>query len=34
VEYLNLGDTDAIYGSTFEKMIKEAFRADKNFILA
>ena len=34
VDFLDLDETDAIYGSTFGMMIKEAFRADKNFILA
>jgi hypothetical protein len=33
-EFLDLNETDVIYGSTFEKMIKEAFRSDKNFIVA
>jgi hypothetical protein len=34
VEYLDLGETDCIYGSEFGMMIKEAFRADKNFVVA
>ena len=33
-DYLDLQEVDAIFGSTFEMMIKEAFRADKHFILA
>lgn len=32
--YLDLKENDCIYMSTFEMMIKEAFRADKDFILA
>ena len=34
VTYLDLNDQDAIYGSSFSMMIKEAFRQDKHFILA
>ena len=33
-DFINLEDTDAIYGSTFSMMIKEAFRANKHFIVA
>ncbi len=33
-EEQDLNDTDPIFGSTFEMMIKEAFRADKHFVLA
>ena len=33
-ELLDLSETDCIYGSEFSMMIKEAFRADKNFIVA
>ena len=34
VEFLDLSETDCIYGSEFQMMIKEAFRADKHFIVA
>jgi hypothetical protein len=34
VDFLDLNDTDPIYGSSFRMMIKEAFRNDKHFILA
>ena len=33
-EYLNIKETDPIFSTTFEMMIKQAFRADKHFILA
>lgn len=33
-EYLDLNEVDPIISSTYEMMIKQAFRADKNFILA
>jgi hypothetical protein len=34
VDYLDLSEVDAIYGSMFSMMIKEAFRDNKNFIVA
>jgi hypothetical protein len=33
-ELLNIKEIDPIFSTTFEMMIKEAFRADKHFILA
>jgi len=33
-EFLDLSESDAIYGSTFAMIIKEAFRADSNAIIA
>jgi hypothetical protein len=34
VEDLDIKDIDPIFSTSFEAMIKEAFRADKNFYLA
>ena len=33
-DFLDLNESDCIYGSQFSLMIKEAFRDDKNFIVA
>ncbi|CDW71540.1 UNKNOWN [Stylonychia lemnae] len=33
-EYLDIKEVDPIFSTSYEMMIKEAFRADKNFILA
>eukprot|EP00347_Sterkiella_histriomuscorum_P005984 403354518 len=33
-EYLDLKEVDPIFSTSYEMMIKEAFRADKNFIIA
>jgi hypothetical protein len=33
-EFFDSGETDPIFSSSFEMMIKEAFRSDKHFILA
>jgi hypothetical protein len=33
-DYLDIKEIDPIFSSSFEMMIKESFRADKNFILA
>lgn len=33
-EYLDIMETDPIFSTSYEMMIKEAFRADKHFILA
>ena len=33
-ERLEIGETDPIFSTSYEMMIKEAFRADKHFILA
>ena len=33
-DFLDLEEMDAIYGSMFGMMIKEAFRDNKNFIVA
>ena len=33
-DYLDLKEVDPIFSTSYEMMIKEAFRADKNFILA
>lgn len=33
-DYLDIKEVDPIFSSSFEMMIKEAFRADKHFILA
>lgn len=33
-EWIDIQEVDPIFSTTFEMMIKEAFRADKNFILA
>ena len=33
-EFVDLSESDAIYGSTFAMMIKQAFRQDKHFIVA
>lgn len=32
--YLDIKEVDPIFSTSYEMMIKEAFRADKNFILA
>ena len=34
IDFLDLQETDAVYGSMFNMMIKEAFRDNKNFIVA
>ena len=34
IDFLDLEETDAVYGSLFNMMIKEAFRDNKNFIVA
>ena len=34
VDFLDLSESDAVYGSMFSMMIKEAFRDNKNFIVA
>lgn len=33
-DFLDLNETDSVYGSMFGMMIKEAFRDNKNFIVA
>jgi len=33
-EWIEIQEVDPIFSTTFEMMIKEAFRADKHFILA
>lgn len=33
-DFLDLNESDCIYGSKFSLMIKEAFRDNKNFIVA
>jgi len=33
-DYLELKEVDPIFSTSYEMMIKETFRADKNFILA
>jgi hypothetical protein len=33
-ELFNIKEIDSIFSTSYEMMIKEAFRADKNFILA
>jgi hypothetical protein len=33
-EYLDLKEVDPIISTSYEMMIKEAFRADKHFLLA
>jgi hypothetical protein len=33
-DFLDLDEADCIYGSKFSLMIKEAFRDNKNFIVA
>ena len=34
IDFLDLSESDAVYGSMFNMMIKEAFRDNKNFIVA
>jgi hypothetical protein len=34
IDFLDLTECDAVYGSMFSMMIKEAFRDNKNFIVA
>jgi hypothetical protein len=34
IDFLDLQETDAVYGSMFSMMIKEAFRENKNFIVS
>lgn len=34
IDFLDLEECDAVYGSRFSMMIKEAFRDNKNFIVA
>jgi hypothetical protein len=33
-EYISIKEIDPIFSTSYEMMIKEAFRADKHFILA
>jgi hypothetical protein len=34
IDFLDLSECDAVYGSMFSMMIKEAFRDNKNFLVA